>query len=454
MNIAYIGGGSRGWAWGLMSDLAKEPQLSGTVKLYDLDLEAARDNAVIGNRLQDRTDVVGKWRYEAVPTLEQALRGADFVIISILPGTFEEMRSDVHTPEEYGIYQSVGDTVGPGGIVRALRTVPMFAEIAEQIRLHAPGAWVINYTNPMSVCVRTLYAVFPGIKAIGCCHEVFGTQRLLADMLRDLRGIEGVRRRDIEVNVLGINHFTWLDRAYYRGMDLMPLYAEFARKYYEEGYEGDEKGHWMNSSFHSANRIHFDLFLRFGLIAAAGDRHLAEFMPGDWYLKDPDTVRRWKFGLTPVEWRIRNRERLREQSRRLVSGEEAFPLKETGEEGVRMIKALVGLDTFVTNVNLPNRGQMAGLPQGAVVETNAHFGSDSVRPVLAGELPLPVNAMVARHVHNQEMTVQAALKRDKALAFKAFANDPLVRLEPRLAEELFEKMLQRTKAYLPGWDLG
>jgi len=119
-----------------------------------------------------------------------------------------------------------------------------------------------------------------------------------------------------------------------------------------------------------------------------------------------------------------------------------------------MIKALVGLDTFVTNVNLPNRGQMAGLPQGAVVETNAHFGSDSVRPVLAGELPLPVHTMVARHVHNQEMTVQAALKRDKALAFKAFANDPLVRLEPRLAEELFEKMLQRTKAYLPGWDLG
>jgi galacturan 1,4-alpha-galacturonidase len=451
LNIAYIGGGSRGWAWGLMSDLASEPQLSGTVKLYDISLQAAKDNKTIGNRLSERDEVVGKWKYEAVATIQEALTGADFVIISILPGTFKEMHSDVHVPEEYGIYQSVGDTVGPGGLVRALRTIPIYAEIAKQIREHSPDAWVINYTNPMTLCVRTLYEVFPDIKAFGCCHEVFGTQKLLAHMLADMKGIEDVKREEIQVNVLGINHFTWLDRATYQGMDLLPIYAEFADKYYEEGFEVSEKGHWMNSSFSSAKRIHFDLFRKYGLIAAAGDRHLAEFMPLSWYLKDPETVHAWKFGLTKVEWRLQNRDKLLEQSKRLVSGEEEFTIKQTGEEGVQMMKALLGLQELVTNVNLPNRGQMGAAPLGAVVETNACFSDDSVRPVMAGELPPQVNGLVLRHMYNQETILRAALTRDRKLAFAAFLNDPLVAISPELAEELFNRMLENTKAYLPGW---
>ncbi|MEG0687591.1 MAG: alpha-glucosidase/alpha-galactosidase, partial [Hungatella sp.] len=140
--IAYIGGGSRGWAWRLMADLAMEPALSGTMALYDIDMEAAKHNETIGNRLSARPESTGKWNYEAVPTLQSALEGADFVIISILPGTFDEMASDVHTPEKYGIYQSVGDTAGPGGLVRALRTLPMYVEIANAIKNYAPNAWV------------------------------------------------------------------------------------------------------------------------------------------------------------------------------------------------------------------------------------------------------------------------------------------------------------------------
>ena len=134
INMAYIGGGSRGWAWGLMSDLASEVSLSGTVKLYDIDYEAAHDNELIGNKLNQREDTRGKWEYKAVETLEVALTGANFVVISILPGSFDEMESDVHAPEKYGIYQPVGDTVGPGGLVRALRTIPMYVEIAEAIK--------------------------------------------------------------------------------------------------------------------------------------------------------------------------------------------------------------------------------------------------------------------------------------------------------------------------------
>ena len=139
---------------------------------------------------------------------KRLIEGADFVVISILPGTFDEMESDVHTPEKYNIYQSVGDTAGPGGILRALRTIPMFEEIAENIKKYCPDAWVINYTNPMTMCVKTLYKVFPEIKAFGCCHEVFGTQKTACKMhLKILKVIKDVKREDIKVNVVGVNHF-------------------------------------------------------------------------------------------------------------------------------------------------------------------------------------------------------------------------------------------------------
>ena len=165
IKIAYIGGGSRSWARGLMSDLVSADDIFGKVALYDIDKQAAKDNAIVGNLFNSAEGAKSHWDYEACDTLAEALTGANFVVISILPGTFDEMESDVHTPEEYGIYQSVGDTVGPGGIVRALRTIPMYEVIAKAIRDNCPDAWVINYTNPMTVCVRTLYKVFPQIKA-------------------------------------------------------------------------------------------------------------------------------------------------------------------------------------------------------------------------------------------------------------------------------------------------
>ena len=188
IQIAYIGGGSRGWAWGLMSDLVSAVDISGTVRLYDIDRAAADANVIIGHKFNTAVGARSHWSYVATDTLAEALHGADFVVISILPGTFDEMESDVHTPEKYGIYQPVGDSTGPGGIVRAMRTVPMFEEIARYIKEFCPNAWVINYTNPMTLCVKTLYNTFPEIKAFGCCHEVFGTQGLLCRVVEEYLG--------------------------------------------------------------------------------------------------------------------------------------------------------------------------------------------------------------------------------------------------------------------------
>ena len=167
VKVAYIGGGSRGWARTFMYDLAVQESFCGVVNLYDIDKEAAECNRIIGERIYADPRAVSKWKYRVCDTLDEALQGVDFVMISILPGTFDEMHSDVHTPEKFGIYQSVGDTVGPGGIVRAMRTIPMYEVFADAIRRCCPDAFVINFTNPMTLCTRTLYDVFPGIKAFG-----------------------------------------------------------------------------------------------------------------------------------------------------------------------------------------------------------------------------------------------------------------------------------------------
>ena len=453
IKIAYIGGGSRGWAWGLMSDLAAQDILCGMVSLYDIDRAAADANEIIGNKTGNAEGAKSAWKYEAADSLKEALTGADFAVLSILPGTFDEMESDVHTPEKYGIYQSVGDTAGPGGIVRALRTIPMYVEIANAIKEFSPEAWVINYTNPMTLCVQTLYEVFPQIKAFGCCHEVFSTQELLIQALKELRGIEGVSRDDINVNVQGINHFTWLSSAWYKDIDLMEVYREFADKHYEKGFMLDESNHWMNSSFACAHRVKFDLFKRYGEIAAAGDRHLAEFMPGKMYLADPDTAHEWMFDLTTVKWRKEDLQKRLEKSKRLVSGEEKFELKKTGEEGVHMMQALCGERTLVSNVNLPNIGQMPDLPLGAVVETNAVFRHNTVTPLCAGKMTNEISSMVLRHVKNHRTVLSAALTHDKELAFTAFINDPLVTCSYKDAKALFDEMLRNTKKYLPDWDI-
>ena len=448
VKIAYIGGGSRGWAWGLMSDLARAEDMCGVVYLYDIDYEAAHKNECIGNRIKELPDCRSPWKYKAVKTIDEALKDADFVVISILPGTFDEMASDVHAPEKYGIYQSVGDTTGPGGIIRALRTIPMIEEIALAVKKNCPCAWVINYTNPMTVCMQGLYSAFPEIKAFGCCHEVFGTQNFLADAVAEVLGTDRPKREEIKINVLGVNHFTWITRANYAGRDLYPIYREFCLRH-KDGCEAKADNNWMNNAFISAEKIKMNLFLRFGYIAAAGDRHLAEFCPGNWFLKDTETVNGWKFGLTTVDWRKKDLTERLKKSAELYEGSRDFEIKETGEEGVRQMRALLGLEDMVTNVNVPNKGQIPNLPLGAVVETNARFSADSVEPVFAGDIPKAIYPLVSRVCGEQQLITEACRERDLLKAFNVFICDPLVTtISWSDARALFDEMVENTKAYL------
>ena len=449
LEIAYIGGGSRGWAWTFMTDLSLEKQLSGTIRLYDIDHKASKINEKIGNDLRSDKKCVSDFNYRSVNTLKQALTGADFVVISILPGTFDEMGSDVHTPEKYGIYQSVGDTAGPGGYIRSLRTIPMFIEIAEAIKKYSPEAWVINYTNPMSICVKTLYETFPQIKAFGCCHEVFNTQEVLASILSKQLGIKNISRSDLYTEVIGINHFTWFTKASYKDIDIFPIYAEYVNSHFEEGYEFTSNN-WMNSVFSCAHRVKFDLFRKYHYIASAGDRHLAEFMPGDLYLKDPETVKKWKFTLTPISFRKQDLQERLARSERLYNNKEKIKLKSTGEEGVQLIKALCGLKNKISNVNLPNYAlQIANLPKDAIVETNALFTYDSVAPIYSGNMPEDIRQLTMPHINNHKLIYEACIEKDRKKVYKAFRNDPNInsRLDNRTIRSLVDEMIDNTSKY-------
>lgn len=449
LKIAYIGGGSKAWARSFMQDLALAEDLEGQVALYDIDLPAAERNRKIAQRLHKLPQAVSRFEYTVCERLEDALTGADVVLISILPATFTQMRSDVHTPERYGVYQSVGDTVGPGGMLRAMRTLPLYEGFAQAIRDCCPRAWVLNLTNPMSACVKALYDAFPDIKAFGCCHEIFHTQDFLCCVLREMTGVEATRR-DIYTDASGVNHFTWITEARYQDYDLLELLPAFMDRYFEPGYyEHGPADLWKTDPFAYGNRVKMDLFRRYGALAAAGDRHLVEFCPGRWYLDSPEMVRKWHFALTSVDFREQRQAELVAESEALAAGEAPVTLAPSGEELVRLIRGLMGLEQVVSNVNLPNAGQMPGLPLGSIVETNCVFSNGLVKPVVSRPLPDGALALVARNCANIDLTCEAIRARDLKGLLCAFQNQPLCdRLTLDEARDLFREMCDNTRAYL------
>lgn len=434
------------FGWKLISELAGEEQLSGTVHLYDADKQLSLANEVIGNRLRENPNCKSGLIYLAVDTLDEALRNADFVILSMVQGTVEELVSDVHLPEMYGIYQSTGENTGPGGIVRAIRTLPVYIEIAEKIKKLCPNAWVMNLTTPMGVCLDILYRIFPEIKAFGCSNEPFATQELIADFVAQEKNISPFSRREIKGNLLGIPGFSWYDSVSYQGEDVTDIFRSYAERYSSVGYE-KRAGEYKTNPFASANMIKFDLFLRYGVISAEPDRIVAEFCP-PWYLKSPKIVSSWKFGMTSVNFQKKLRSEKLLKSKRLMNGDDQLKIGYSGTDCVAQIKALLGLGNLITNAVLPNKGQVSNLPEGASVQTNVLFSNNSVQPVFSGALPEEACALTLRHVYNQKTIVKSVLEKDLDIAFNAFLNDPLVAIDLNSATDLYKEMLSRIRAHL------
>lgn len=435
--ICIIGGGSRLWAIQFFKDLAYNKMTNGTVVLYDIDHKAAMNNVVVGEQTFRVNDSVGRFKFIAEDNLEKALEGVDLVIISIEPGNIECRKGDLLLPEEYGILESVGDTTGPGGIMRARRALPFFFEFARTIKKVCPNAWVINYTNPMTLCTAALYKAFPGIKALGCCHEVFHTETFIAEKVSEWFDVPVPDRREIRVDITGVNHFTWVTGASWRGIDLMPRLKALSEdpNTYKDLTEVAKKRVEEEKWFDCDHIVALSLLRDFGALGAAGDRHLAEFVP--FYLNSDEDF--WRYGVvrTPYKWRVEEDKRKKAK----VYNDEELKAKLSDEEGVDILRSLMGDRTLYTNINVPNEGQITYLPKGRIVESNGFISENSIRPIISKEPPLAVQNMVRRVSDIQDMTLEAIWNNDEKLLFSAFLSDPLVNINRDKAKELFDKML-------------
>lgn len=454
IKICYIGGGSRYWAKMVMTDLALTPELEGEIALFDIDHAAAKRNEREAADLFRHPDARTSFKVKAYRDRRVALRGADFVFMSILPGAMQMMSADLDIPAKYGILQTVGDTTGPGGISRALRALPIYREYAHLIMQICPRAWVINYTNPMTLCTAALFEAEPRIKAFGCCHEVFGTQRKLAEIVATDAGGEVPDRREIVLDISGVNHFTFATSARYQGQDLFPV----VDRYLENPTVWADHSRWarlqkrQGKFFESRNMVAWDFYKRFGALGAAGDRHLVEFVP--WYLSSEKNLHRVGVVVTPSSYRLGKwkppgnapHRSQRVEHDHWVNG---AGLSRSGEEAVEQLLALLGLRDLDTNINLPNRGQVPGVPLGAVVETNARLRRDAVEPIVACPLPSALLPLVNQVVATQLLTLEASRRADKGLAFQALLSDPLVTIPVSEAEKMFDELLRANCAELP-----
>lgn len=419
-SIVLIGAGSTVFTPGLISDLAASPVFSGwTVHLVDLVADAAETMARLGSRIAaergaDLTFVPHTDRREALP-------GARFVTTTIAVGGAAGWRADLEVPARFGIVQTVGDTVGPGGVLRALRQVPELVRIANDIAALAPDAQLINYANPLTANVRAVSASTP-VRVVGLCH---GTMHTLSKLARDL----GVPRDEVHGVFAGINHLCWLLDLRQGTDDLYPRLRAAVRQ--QAG--GIDAPTTHEEGVHLA--VCAQLMDTFGLYPAPGDRHVSEFFA--WYLRNADGTpiddHQLPWGLqagrdNTIKY-IEEKEDLWDDLHGQADGSRPLPTSDNqeAERLVSIAEALVtGRDHVELAVNLVNRGKISNLPDEAVVEVPAVVGASGITGLAVGALPAGIAAILESRSRQQELTVQAALRGDRQLAIQALALDPLV----------------------------
>lgn len=447
--IVIIGGGSFAWGPPFIRDIAVTRALAGaTVVLHDIDAAALDLVYRFGRHLVQSGNL--PVTLQKTMQLEEALQGAHFVILTITTGGLEAMRYDLEIPARFGIAQSVGDTVGPGGLFRALRNIPVAVEIARKMEAICPGAWLLNYTNPLS-CLTRAVARESGIQVIGLCHEFFFVRQKLARLL-------GVPAGEISGRLAGINHLPWLLDIRVSGEDGMPRLRRLATDILATRGETVLQGESSPWSTLDRGMVKARLLQIYGGLPAAGDRHVAEFFPG-FLAEATGHGRQYGIILTNVAERYAWRAAEERFIQAGLAGEidlATYIATPSGEAASQIIAAVVAGERYQGVMNLPNQGQIANLPQavgasGPVVEGFGVIDREGARLNPAGDLPPAIRSVVQRHLENQEMIVEAALQRDRQLAFQVMLQDPLVTLEPRAAGQMFDQMWQAHAHYLAGY---
>jgi alpha-galactosidase len=434
--ICIVGGGSYNWTPIMLRDIAAMKDLAGTIVLHDIAPEPLEDLQRLGRKIMSAADA--DFAVETTTDLDAALRGAEFVIVTITTGGLEAMRQDLDIPLKYGIYQAVGDTVGPGGLSSALRNIPVMVEIARAVERVCPDAWLLNLTNPMSTLTRAITKV-TSLKAIGLCHELFGVRATIKEMF-------GVANVDLQMRVAGVNHLIWLLDLSIRGQDGLQMIRGFVAGGRQIPVRTSGAAR-LFPSFRDHWQVKLALFDIFGCLPAAGDRHVAEFFP---YFLTEEHRAGADYGveLTLIEHRYEVARMAQAAIRDAIASAEPPPIGRSEEEVVDIIAAIANGRSLHTIVNLPNRGQIDNLPRDAVVETMGIVGPAGAHGVSVGALPAGVLNTVHPHVLNQELIVEAALTGDRKLALQALLNDPLVR-DFRTAPRMLDELLAAHADYLP-----
>jgi len=436
--IAMVGGGSYNWCPRLLADLMQTPELEGSeVVLLDPKLQAAREVKAAGETMA-RT-LGRRFALRATASETTALRGADFVIITISTGDLPMMRHDLAIPERYGIYATVGDTVGPGGWSRALRNVPVFVHLAQTIERLSPRAVILNYTNPMATLTGAI-AASSSLRHVGLCHGVFANYRLLQDLFR-------AQEKDLAVNFAGVNHFFWILDFAVKGR---PGYPALRRKLKGRSIDEalcaalkDEAGF-----SHKCHTLCDELFRTYGYLPYAGDRHTCEFFP-HYLAPRAGVLQSRNLVRTSIADRETIRRRARKRCQKLARGTCA-PYTRSRETAVDIMLAIACQKPFCDVVNLPNTGQIENLPRGAVVETLGAVDALGFRPLTVGALPPVLERLVRPHCRVQLMTLEAALKGDRELALQALMMDPqCAHLTPDRVRAMGAELMRATRAYLP-----
>ena len=431
--IAFIGAGSFGFTRGLVRDILSFPAFAdSTIALMDIDTE--RLNSI--KKAVDRIVAEGHYPAKIIATTDraEALRGADGVLCTILAGGIDIWRHDIEIPKKYGVDINVGDTRGPAGIFRALRTIPVMLDICKDIERYCPDALFLNYTNPMAMLCRAMQGQSK-VKVTGLCHSVQGTAAMLAKWI-------GAPLDEISYLSAGINHQAWYLEYKWKGVDAYPL----IRKAILERPE-----------IYNEEQVRNEMFLHLDYYVTESSGHNSEY--NAWFRKRPDLIEKYCIhgtGWNPGEYAyILNDYLKRETSWKQDIEkwlEEPVDLKRGQEYAASIFNAVFGDGTpFEFNGNVRNFGLIDNLPVGCCVEVPVLASRRGLNSIHVGPLPEQLAILNNINARCEELAVEAAILGDPRKVFYAVYNDPLTSAVLSLDEiqRIVEEMLRVNAPYLP-----
>ncbi len=398
--IAFIGAGSVEFTKTLVGDLLGFPALRDDLELALHDIDPRRLDAACA-MVRHVAEARGS-EPRVAGTLErrEALAGADYVLFTVQVGGHEATVRDFEIPKRYGIRATIADTLGLGGVFRALRTFPVICGTAREMAELCPDAWLLNYTNPMAMLCWAVFAGTPQERVVGLCHSVQGTARQLADLL-------GVDEAELDYEAAGVNHQAFYLRLATRaGEDLYPRLAA--------AIEADPDG--------LGRTVRAELFRRLGYFVSESSEHAAEYVP--WFLGDPAAVEH--FRITLDEYVRRSEQNLEEFERTVEALErgEAVELRPSQEYAAGIVNALETGEAFRFNGNVRNDGLIGNVPDGACVEVPCTADGSGIRARAVGALPPQLAALNRTYLNVCELAVRAYLEGRRELVYQACALDP------------------------------